>query len=264
MVSNLTQPGRNQPSWWQRVLPDWRQRVGHSRKAIFQLDLLRPGRGASPGNGNTVSFAALSAPEGSSLNSGHGQGLSLSWDEAGNPIPGIDHPRDLYWTLFANPNDSRKEFDARLRRKQSILDVVRLDGGALKRTLGKTDQEKLDEYFTGVRQIEQGLERQAAWADIPKPEAPFDEPGEKLTGEEEIKLMSDMIIIALQTDSTRVVTYRHPQHSLLRGMGIYVASAQPQPLRLLRTPDPGVPGTGQEVNRTPRLLSRSLEGSKGY
>ena len=135
-------------------------------------------------------------------------------------FPPSTTPRDLYWTLFANPNDSREEFDARLRRKQSLLDVVRLDGGAVKRKLNKADQDKLDEYFTGVRQIEKGLERQAEWADIPKPKPPFGEPSQELTGEEEIKLMCDMIIVALQTDSTRVVTYRLPTQSVLTGMGI--------------------------------------------
>ena len=168
--------------------------------------------------GTTTRFPSMSLAD--AKNDGHGTGLSLSWDDAGNPIPAFNHPRDLYWTLFANPNDSREEFDARLQRKQSILDIVRLDGGAVKRKLNKADQDKLDEYFTGVRQIEKGLERQAAWADIPKPNAPFGEPAEKLTGEEEIKLMCDMIIVALQTDSTRVVTYRLPTQSVLTGMGI--------------------------------------------
>lgn len=153
-------------------------------------------------------------------NSGHGRGLSLAWDDSGNPIPGIERPIDLFYALFANPNDSRAALDARLKKQQSILDIVRVDGGAMKRTLSKGDQEKLDEYFTGVRQVEQGLERQAKWADIPKPEAPFAAPNEGITGEEAIQLMYDMIIIALQTDVTRVVTYRQPVCDLLSGMGI--------------------------------------------
>lgn len=153
-------------------------------------------------------------------NSGHGKGLSLSWDDTGNPIPGITRPLDLYHQLFAHPGDSREELDARLKKKQSILDLVRIDGGGMKRQLSKGDQEKLDEYFTGVRQVEKGLERQAKWADIPKPAAPFDEPSEGLTGEEAIHLMYDMIIIALQTGMTRVVTYRQPVCSLLAGMGM--------------------------------------------
>ena len=168
-------------------------------------------------------YAALTLsakePDGGS-NSGHGKGLSLAWDDAGNPIPGIERPLDLYHALFANPNASREALDARLKKKQSILDLVRLEGGAMKRTLSKVDQDKLDEYFTGVRQVEKGLERQAKWADIPKPEAPFETPNEGLTGEEAIQLMYDMIIIALQTDATRVVTYRQPVCDLLSGMGI--------------------------------------------
>ncbi len=153
-------------------------------------------------------------------NSGHGPGLSLSWDDGGNPIPGIERPLDLYRTLFATPSDDPQEIHQRLRNKQSILDLVQLDGGSLNRRLGKADREKLDEYFTGLRQVEVGLERQARWADTPKPEAPFDAPAEGLTGEEAITLMENMIIIALQTDATRVVSYRLPVCSLLESMGV--------------------------------------------
>ncbi len=153
-------------------------------------------------------------------NSGHGAGLSLSWDESGNPIPGINKPLDLFHQLFAHAGDSREELDARLKKKQSILDLVRIDGGGMKRSLSKGDREKLDEYFTGVRQVEKGLERQAKWADIPKPNAPFEAPDEGITGEQAIHLMYDMIIVALQTGMTNVVSYRQPVCSLLSGMGI--------------------------------------------
>lgn len=153
-------------------------------------------------------------------NSGHGPGLSLSWDDGGNPIPGIERPLDLYRTLFATTNDDTQKIRQRLKNKQSILDIVRLDGGSLSQRLGKNDQEKLDEYFTGLRQVEMGLERQARWADTPKPQAPFEAPAEGLTGEEAITLMEHMIIIALQTDATRVVSYRLPVCSLLESMGV--------------------------------------------
>lgn len=153
-------------------------------------------------------------------NSGHGPGLSLSWDDSGKPIPGIERPLDLYRTLFATTNDDTQKIRQRLKNKQSILDIVRLDGGSLSQRLGKNDQEKLDEYFTGLRQVEMGLERQARWADTPKPQAPFEAPAEGLTGEEAITLMEHMIIIALQTDATRVVSYRLPVCSLLESMGV--------------------------------------------
>jgi len=155
-------------------------------------------------------------------NSGHGKGLSLSWDDTGNPIPGIQRPLDLFHKLFANPGDSRAELDERLKKKKSILDLVRIDGGGMKRSLSKSDREKLDEYFTGVRQVEQGLERQAKWADIPKPQAPFQAPAEGITGEQAIHLMYDMIIIALQTGMTNVISYRQPVCSVLSGMGISI------------------------------------------
>ncbi|TWT92512.1 DUF1552 domain-containing protein [Neorhodopirellula pilleata] len=173
--------------------------------------------------GSDTRFASLtlSANEADGgQNSGHGKGLSLAWDDSGNPIPGINRPIDLYFTLFASRDDAPDKVHARLKEKQSILDIVKINAGSMKRTLGKDDQDKLDEYFTGVRQVETGLERQAKWADIPKPNAPFEAPDEGLTGEEAIKLMYDMMIIALQTDAVRVVSYRLPVCSLLSSIGI--------------------------------------------
>ena len=173
------------------------------------------------GKENRFQSLILSANEADGgQNSGHGQGLSLSWDDAGNPIPGINRPIDLFYKLFANPDDAPAKIHAHLKKQQSILDVVRINAGGMKQTLSKGDQEKLDEYFTGVRQVETGLQRQAQWADIPKPQAPFEAPDEGLTGEDAIKLMYDMIIIALQTDATRVVSYRLPVCSLLSSIGI--------------------------------------------
>lgn len=155
-------------------------------------------------------------------NSGHGKGLSLSWDNTGNPIPGINTPLDLYKTLFAQKGDSNEELLARLKKKKSILDIVQTDVFAMKNKLSRRDVQKLGEYFQGIRQIELGLRRQAAWSKIPKPDAPIDMPLEVLTGEEEIKLMYDMIITAMQTDSTRVVTYRQPVCRLLEGMDLKI------------------------------------------
>ena len=155
-------------------------------------------------------------------NSGHGKGLSLSWDQAGNPIPGFNAPLDLYRTLFAQKGDSNEELMERLKKKKSILDIVKTDVFAMKGKLSKRDVRKLGEYFQGVRQIELGLYRQAAWSKVAKPEAPFIMPTEVMTGEEEIKLMYDMVIVALQTDSTRVVTYRQPVCRLLEGMELRI------------------------------------------
>ena len=78
---------------------------------------------------------------------GHGTGLSLSSDDRGRSIPGIPSPLQLYQTLFAQKGDSPGQLLERLDNRQSILDLVRLDGSTVKRTLGKEDLAKLDEYF---------------------------------------------------------------------------------------------------------------------
>ena len=221
MLANLTNVGATDPHGGSVSYLTGANVAGTTGKRFFNSISCDQVAAQHLGQNTRFSSIALSAvePDGGQ-NSGHGRGLSLSWDDSGNPIPGINRPLEFYRTIFAQKTDSREELDARLKKKQSILDIVRVNGGTMKRKLSKGDQEKLDEYFTGVRQIELGLEREAAWADIPKPEAPFGEPAKGISGEDEIKLMYDMIIAALQTDSTRVVTYRQPVCSVLAGMGI--------------------------------------------
>ena len=260
MVANLTNLGASNPHGGSVSYLTGANVAGTPGKRFFNsisCDQL-----AARHLGQDTRFPSLSLsaiePDGGQ-NSGHGTGLSLSWDDSGNPIPGINRPLDLFRTIFANPTDTREELDARLRKKQSILDIVRVGGGEMKRTLSKRDQQKLDEYFTGVRQIEQGLERQARWADIPKPDAPFDEPGEGLTGEDEIKMMYDMIIVALQTDSTRVVTYRQPVCSVLTGMGI---SLKAHSLSHYGFSEPRTLASQQRDQKTTELFAHFLDRLK--
>lgn len=220
MVSNLTNVGATDPHGGSVSYLTGANVAGTPGKRFFNSVSCDQVAAKHLGQDTRFSSLILSEREADGgQNSGHGPGLSLSWDDSGNPMPGLSDPVELYRTLFAQKTDSRAELDARLQKKQSILDIVRLDAGAIKRTLSKGDQDKLDEYFQGLRQVEKGLERQAEWANIPKPEAPFELPN-GLSGEEEIKLMYDMIIIALQTDATRVITYRQPVCSLLAGMGV--------------------------------------------
>ncbi|MDA7888423.1 DUF1552 domain-containing protein [Akkermansiaceae bacterium] len=221
MVTNLTNLGASDPHGGSTSYLTGANVAGTPGKRFHNSISCDQIAAQHTGKDTRFSSLVLSAKEADGgSNSGHGKGLSLAWDDSGNPIPGINRPLDLFRTLFAHPGDSRAEFDARLKKKQSILDLVRIDGGGMKRTLSKGDQEKLDEYFTGVRQVEKGLERQAKWADIPKPNAPFEMPDEGITGEEAIHLMYDMIIVALQTNMTNVVSYRQPVCSVLAGMGI--------------------------------------------
>lgn len=223
MVSNLTNLGATNPHGGSTSYLTGANVAGTPGKRFHNSISCDQIAAQHLGQDTRYASLVLSAKESDGLqNSGHGNGLSLSWDESGNPIPGIERPLDLYHQLFAHAGDSRDELDTRLKKKQSILDLVRIDGSSLKRTLSKGDREKLDEYFTGVRQVEKGLERQAKWADVPKPDAPFQAPSEGINGEEAIHLMYDMMIIALQTGMTNVISYRQPVCSLLSGMGIVI------------------------------------------
>ena len=220
IVSNLTNLGVNNPhggSWGYLNGGAYRE-----HEAGISCDQLA---GRTLGKDTRFSTLVLTANEPiPGQGAGHGSGYSLSADEQGRSIPGIPSPLQLYRTLFAQKDDSAERVLDRLGNRQSILDLVRLDGGSLKRTLGREDQTKLDEYFTSIRDIELGLERQRQWAGVPKMKAPIAEPGDELPGEKEIRLMLDMAIIAMQSDMTRVCSYRLPVCSLITSLEISMSA----------------------------------------
>jgi hypothetical protein len=96
-----------------------------------------------------------------------------------------------------------------LRDGQSILDAVRGQAGKLKSGLGAQDRDKLDEYFTSVRELEQRLATAEKWSKVPKPKVKVKPPQNvnnptDLVGKS--RVWFDLIHLALQTDSTRLVT----------------------------------------------------------
>jgi hypothetical protein len=117
-------------------------------------------------------------------------------------------PRALFERLFGDGESTDPA--VRLRRMnqdRTILDFVRGDLSRLQTTVGKSDKNKLDEYFEGIRDIERRIqmaEVQSATMQLPVMERPVGIPD---TFEAHTKLMSDLIVIAYQTDMTRVVTY---------------------------------------------------------
>jgi hypothetical protein len=154
---------------------------------------------------------------------GHGQGLSLAWDTRGKPIGGQNSPLAAFNRLFCAETESVEKLQRRLAQKRSLLDTVREEAQDLKRSLTKADLEKLDEYFQGLREIEVRLSKDEQWQAVPKPKAPLQAPPDGLLGREEIRLMYELTAAALQTDSTRVVTYRLPIANLLTSLGVKVA-----------------------------------------
>lgn len=161
----------------------------------------------------------------SAQSAGHGHGSrSLAFNGSGKPLSGLVDPVELYHTLFGSGGQTRKQFDRMLAEKKSVLDIVGKNGTNVKRRVGKEDQQRVEEYFDSLRLIERGLQRQAEWFETPKPTAPFGEPERGLNGEQEIKLMLDMIVLALQTDSTRVISYRLPVTALLDSLELNITA----------------------------------------
>jgi hypothetical protein len=155
--------------------------------------------------------------------SGHGPGLSMAWDISGKPVGGLKGPVEAFHRLFAKDNTPIEQQKAMLAQKRSVLDTVLGNAKALQRNLGKTDKAKLDEYFQGIRDIETRLSKDEKWIGVPRPEAPIPEPQPGLAGREEIEIMYDIMLAAMQTDSTRVMTYRQPVSTLMTSIGIKVA-----------------------------------------
>ncbi len=154
-----------------------------------------------------------------SANGGHGQGLSLAWDANGKPVAGTDDPVAVFHRLFSPDTMPLEKRKAMLAREHSVLDAILSDANSLQKRLTQTDVDKLDEYFTGIRDIEVRLGKEESWLERPKPQAPIAEPQNRPEGIDEIRLMYDLMIAALQTDSTRICTYRQPIASLLSSIG---------------------------------------------
>lgn len=131
---------------------------------------------------------------------------NLAWRSETQPVSPESNPRAVFERLFgrdAKGGDSSLQREK--ARQQSMLDFLRSDATALMAQLGKADQHKLDEYLTGIREIEQRIQRAEKFG-LPKaPEEPAPN-GIPASYQEHLRLMFDMMALAFQTDSTRVAT----------------------------------------------------------
>jgi hypothetical protein len=136
---------------------------------------------------------------------------NLSWRSEATPNAKETDPRELFNRLFGG-NDPKELTEARARRElyqKSILDFVGEDAKALTKTLGSVDQKKLDEYLTSVREVEQRIEKahQASMRPVEKPNMPVPKGIPKEDVQDHIRLMMDLLVLAFQTDLTRVATF---------------------------------------------------------
>ncbi|MDZ4847707.1 MAG: DUF1552 domain-containing protein [Pirellulaceae bacterium] len=154
--------------------------------------------------------------------SGHGPGLSLAWNRQGKPIAALNNPVTAFHRLFSDETTPLEQRQSELRDKRSVLDTVVDDAQGVARGLNKHDSDKLDEYLQSIRDIETRLSKEEQWLDIPKskPTDPVTEPAGELVGYEEIKVMYDLMVAALQADASRVMTYRQPVENLYRSLDV--------------------------------------------
>ncbi len=186
---------------------------GHRADKTFLTGATHPGRA---GFRNSISLDQVMANELGpqtrfrSLSLGINDSRSLSYTQAGVEIPTIQSAADLYKKIFLRGD--RKAMEAqlvRLQRKSSILDVVMRQSADLRRRLNASDRDRIDQYQTAVRSLEQRLTEAQAWESRPRPkvdEAIPEYPKDKKQFFEMVRMMNDMSLLAFQTDCTRVIT----------------------------------------------------------
>jgi hypothetical protein len=130
---------------------------------------------------------------------------TMSWRSPTQPLPKEVIPKRVFERIFGGTDVAARQ--RRLASRKSVLDFIRDDSKSLSARLGRSDQQKLDEYFSSIRDIEQRMARSnslpplIAPSDFPRPEGI---PG---SYEEHIRLMCDLMVLAFRTDATRVCTF---------------------------------------------------------
>jgi hypothetical protein len=135
----------------------------------------------------------------------HG-GCQMCWTRSGVRVPPIPGPRELFQKLFVGESADRLATTRDRNSLQgSILDAIHGDAKSLQRRIDREDREKLEEYLASVRDVEKQLQLKEQWVEVPKPEAPFEEPV-NTNMVDDLPLLYDLVALALQTDSTRIAT----------------------------------------------------------
>lgn len=132
---------------------------------------------------------------------------NISWRSETTPMTPESNPRFAFERLFGagSTGERRNSYQLRQKKQLSVLDFILEDAKSLRADLGYVDQQKLDEYLTGVRSLEQRITQAEKFGELPEvqmatpPDTPTDF-GEHMT------LMFEILAMAFQTDSTRVAT----------------------------------------------------------
>ena len=135
---------------------------------------------------------------------------SLSWTASGALIPCEEKPSDVFRRMFVQGSPAEVAAQLRkLERGQSILDAVGSQAKDLQRGVTARDRDRLDQYFTSVRDLEHRMQMSRAWEHTPRPVVHVPEPLDPASPKaymEKVKLMYDMARLAFETDSTRSIS----------------------------------------------------------
>lgn len=136
--------------------------------------------------------------------------LSLSWTRTGSMLPPEQNPLKVYQKLFVEDSPQAKEA-ARIRLKEdrSLLDSLGDQSKRLESRVTASDRDRVDQYFTSVRDLEKRLAKAEKWIDVPKPKTAAKAPADGVDRNDIpafTTMMLDLVRLALETDSTRFVT----------------------------------------------------------
>lgn len=144
---------------------------------------------------------------------------SPCYTESGAMIPAMNSPRAVFERLFVDDTPSARALQSkRLQQGVSIMDLVGEDAKDLKRKLGAGDQDRLDAFFTSVRDLEKRMQESEQWTKRPKPKVEAKPPVDVGSPNDVIakqRTMCDVIKLALETDSSRFITFH------LGGTGVW-------------------------------------------
>ncbi len=149
-----------------------------------------------------------------------GSDTSPSYTENGAMIPAEKDAIKVFTKLFVNDSPKEQERQAELLRQgRSVMDVIDAEAKSLTRELGKGDREKLDAWFTSIRELESRLEANEAWVHRDKPKVDAKPPKVDRNNTISVeKAMLDIVLLALQTDSTRFVTLHVPGNARVNSL----------------------------------------------
>lgn len=211
LFSNLGQPnganGHEGADYW-LTGADLRAAAGKDYQNSISVDQV-----AAELHGRQTRFPSLELAQGSGAGQA-GHSHTLAFDRNGTPLPCENSPPRLFARLFGAPAaSSRRATLDRYAEQRSVLDEVLAEATALRKQLGKVDQEKLDQYLNSVRETERRVQRLEAWVDRPKPK--ISAQGLQLNARPDlahdrvmwIDVMLDLSYLAFQTDSTRIITF---------------------------------------------------------